>query len=335
MNYEFIITRKTWMKIKFYKELIVGMNIDILRIFAFVFIVMLHTLNRQYGLAVWMSGYAVISIGVNLFIMISGYLLLDRTETVKEFFRKRFFSILPLFIIFNIIYIYFYNHSFITIKKISAPHFWYIYMILGLYLLTPWLRKVLQYAEKETFYVVVLWFLCNVLNPYMQFFKFPKIPFSHFPITGFIGYYILGYYLKKYRYKLEKIPFICVIGVYITGFLISVLSTKYVLVTTGNRISDFFDKNSLGTFFMSVSFFIFWIKFNFKNRNKVIRMISDSTYFAYLIHIIILHYVIKISDEMIFKSVATIIVSIITGILYNYIKKILDEFYKRHVTERG
>ena len=311
------------------------MNIDILRIFAFVFIVMLHTLNRQYGLTVWMSGYAVISIGVNLFIMISGYLLLDRTETVKEFFRKRFFSILPLFIIFNIIYIYFYNHSFITIKKISAPHFWYIYMILGLYLLTPWLRKVLQYAEKETFYVVVLWFLCNVLNPYMQFFKFPKIPFSHFPITGFIGYYILGYYLKKYRYKLEKIPFICVIGVYITGFLISVLSTKYVLATTGNRISDFFDKNSLGTFFMSVSFFIFWIKFNFKNRNKVIRMISDSTYFAYLIHIIILHYVIKISDEMIFKSVATIIVSIITGILYNYIKKILDEFYKRHGTERG
>ena len=335
MNYEVIITRKTWMKIKFYKELIVGMNIDILRIFAFVFIVMLHTLNRQYGLTVWMSGYAVISIGVNLFIMISGYLLLDRTETVKEFFRKRFFSILPLFIIFNIIYIYFYNHSFITIKKISAPHFWYIYMILGLYLLTPWLRKVLQYAEKETFYVVVLWFLCNVFNPYMQFFRFPKIPFSHFPITGFIGYYILGYYLKKYRYKLEKIPFICVIGVYITGFLISVLSTKYVLVTTGNRISDFFDKNSLGTFFMSVSFFIFWIKFNFKNRNKVIRMISDSTYFAYLIHIIILHYVIKISDEMIFKSVATIIVSIITGILYNYIKKILDEFYKRHGTERG
>jgi len=310
------------MKIKFYKEFIIDMNIDILRIFAFVFIVMLHTLNRQYGLAVWMSGYAVISIGVNLFIMISGYLLLDRTETVKEFFRKRFFSILPLFIIFNIIYIYFYNHSFITIKKISAPHFWYIYMILGLYLLTPWLRKVLQYAEKETFYVVVLWFLCNILNPYMQFFRFPKIPFSHFPITGFIGYYILGYYLKKYRYKLEKIPFICVIGVYITGFLISVLSTKYVLVTTGNRISDFFNKNSLGTFFMSISFFVFWIKFNFKNRNKIIRMISDSTYFAYLIHIIILHYVIKMSDEMIFKSVVTIIISIITGILYNYIKRI-------------
>ena len=306
------------------------MNIDIIRIFAFAFIVMLHTLNRQYGLTVWMSGYAVISIGVNLFIMISGYLLLDKAESVKDFFKKRFFSILPLFAVFNIVYIYFYNHSFIAVKKISAPHFWYIYMILGLYLLTPWLRKVLQYAEKETFYVVVLWFLCNILNPYLQFFRLPKIPFSHFPITGFIGYYILGYYLKKYSKKLGKIPFIWVIAVYMAGFFISVLSTRYVLITTGNRISDFFDKNSLGTFFMTVSFFIFWLKFNFNSRNSIVRMISDSTYFAYLIHIIILHYVVKISDEMIFKSVATIVVSIITGILYNYTKKMFDGFCKRY-----
>ena len=54
------------------------MAIDIIRIFAFIFIVFLHTLNRQFGLNVWMGGYAVISIGVNLFIMISGYLLLDK-----------------------------------------------------------------------------------------------------------------------------------------------------------------------------------------------------------------------------------------------------------------
>jgi len=33
---------------------------------------------------------------------------------------------------------------------------------------------------------------------------------------------------------------------------------------------------------------------------------------------------------MIFKSVATIVVSIITGILYNYTKKIFDEFCKRY-----
>ena len=81
------------------------MNIDIIRIFAFIFIVMLHTLNRQYGLDVWMGGYAIISIGVNLFTMISGYLLLDKDEPVKDFLKKRLFNIIPLFLVFNVIYI--------------------------------------------------------------------------------------------------------------------------------------------------------------------------------------------------------------------------------------
>ena len=47
-------------------ELSIKNGIDIIRIFAFIFIVLLHTLNRLYGLNVWMGGYAVISIGVNL-----------------------------------------------------------------------------------------------------------------------------------------------------------------------------------------------------------------------------------------------------------------------------
>ena len=85
---------------------------------------------------------------------------------------------------------------------------------------------------------------------------------------------------------------------------------------------------------MSISFFAFWIKFNFKSRNRIIRVISDSTYFAYLIHIIVLHHAIKIKDEMIFKSVVTVIESIIMGILYNYGKRIFDEFCKRYKKNR-
>ena len=156
------------------------MNIDIIRIFAFIFIVMLHTLNRQYGLDVWMVGYSVISIGVNLFTMISGYLLLHKDEPVKDFLKKRLFNIIPLFLVFNVIYMFFYNISPASLlqgKAIAAPHFWYIYMILGLYLLTPWLRKAVIYAEKETLWVIVLWFLCNILNPYLRYFNLGEIPF--------------------------------------------------------------------------------------------------------------------------------------------------------------
>lgn len=301
------------------------MAIDIIRIFAFVFIVFLHTLNRQFGVDVWMGGYAIISIGVNLFIMISGYLLLDKTEEAIVFFKKRILNILPLFLVFNIIYIYFGKIPIMPIlkgKAISASHFWYIYMILGLYLLTPWLQKVLKYAEKETLFVVFLWFLCNILNPYLRYFNLAEIPFSNFPLTGFIGYYILGYFVKKYDNKVKRASFILIIVIYALGFLLSFLSTKYVLAVTGKRVSDFFDKNSLGTFIMTLSFFVFWCKFNFSKRDRIIKIVADSTYFAFLVHLIVLNFVIKISDEMIFKSVMTIGISIILGILYNLLKQI-------------
>ena len=301
------------------------MAIDIIRIFAFVFIVFLHTLNRQFGVDIWMGGYAIISIGVNLFIMISGYLLLDKTEEAIVFFKKRILNILPLFLVFNIIYIYFGKIPIIPVlkgKAISASHFWYIYMILGLYLLTPWLQKVLKYAEKETLFVVFLWFLCNILNPYLRYFNLAEIPFSNFPLTGFIGYYILGYFVKKYDNKVKRTSFILIIVIYALGFLISFFSTKYVLAVTGKRVSDFFDKNSLGTFIMTISFFVFWCKFNFSKRDRIIKIVAESTYFAFLVHLIVLHFVIKISDEMIFKSVMTIGISIILGILYNLFKQI-------------
>ena len=301
------------------------MAIDIIRIFAFVFIVFLHTLNRQFGVDVWMGGYAIISIGVNLFIMISGYLLLDKTEEAIVFFKKRILNILPLFLVFNIIYIYFGKIPIMPVlkgKTISASHFWYIYMILGLYLLTPWLQKVLKYAEKETLFVVFLWFLCNILNPYLQYFNLAEIPFSNFPLTGFIGYYILGYFVKKYDNKVKRTSFILIIVIYALGFLLSFLSTKYVLAVTGKRVSDFFDKNSLGTFIMTISFFVFWCKFNFSKRDRIIKIVAESTYFAFLVHLIVLHFIIKISDEMIFKSVMTIGISIILGILYNLFKQI-------------
>ena len=301
------------------------MAIDIIRIFAFVFIVFLHTLNRQFGVDVWMGGYAIISIGVNLFIMISGYLLLDKTEEAIVFFKKRILNILPLFLVFNIIYIYFGKIPIMPVlkgKTISASHFWYIYMILGLYLLTPWLQKVLKYAEKETLFVVFLWFLCNILNPYLRYFNLAEIPFSNFPLTGFIGYYILGYFVKKYDNKVKRTSFILIIVIYVLGFLLSFLSTKYVLAVTGKRVSDFFDKNSLGTFIMTLSFFVFWCKFNFSKRDRIIKIVADSTYFAFLVHLIVLNFVIKISDEMIFKSVMTIGISIILGILYNLLKQI-------------
>ena len=73
---------------------------------------------------------------------------------------------------------------------------------------------------------------------------------------------------------------------------------------------------------MTVSFFTFFIKFDFKNRNEIVKIIANSTYFAFLLHLLVLKMVTKISDEMIFKSFSTVIISILFGIVYEiFVKK--------------
>lgn len=81
---------------------------------------------------------------------------------------------------------------------------------------------------------------------------------------------------------------------------------------------------------MSVSFFVFFVKIEFKSRNKVIKTLSNATYFGYLIHLIILKYVVMISDEMIFKSVATVVISLVLGILWNQIENIFRNIGRRN-----
>ena len=85
------------------------MNIDILRIIALLDIILIHTLKSQNNFDILNFMFTFVSIGINLFIMISGYLLLDKEEDIRIFYKKRFFSIIPLYVIWSIIYIIYYG----------------------------------------------------------------------------------------------------------------------------------------------------------------------------------------------------------------------------------
>ena len=166
------------------------MNIDILRLIAFGFIVMIHTLIYQHNFMQYNTIFSIVGTGVNLFIIISGYLILDKeTKNPWKFFKKRFTIILIPFIFWNIVYMIVYKATVFQMLAIIAgyrfafSHFWYVYMLVGLYLLTPWLQKVLKYAEKETFFIVVLWFGVNVLKTFLVRYKLPFLNLSNFPIT--------------------------------------------------------------------------------------------------------------------------------------------------------
>lgn len=91
-------------------------------------------------------------------------------------------------------------------------HLWYLNMIIGLYLITPLLRKITS-DKKSCEYLLILSMIVSIVIPTVfDLFKFISIEFISDIVThisvfidkidmsfGYVFYYILGYYLHKYK----------------------------------------------------------------------------------------------------------------------------------------
>lgn len=298
------------------------MNIDILRLIAFGFIVMIHTLIYQHNFMQYNTIFSIVGTGVNLFIIMSGYLILDKeTKNPWKFFKKRFTIILIPFIFWNIVYMIVYKATVFQMLAIIAgyrfafSHFWYVYMLVGLYLLTPWLQKVLKYAEKETFFIVVLWFGVNVLKTFLVRYKLPFLNLSNFPITGLLGYYLLGYYIKKY-YKIIKYKYV-VSGI-LSGFVITFLVSYHSFYFLDKRDPTSYDKNTLGIFILSISIAILIIKLleKYKRKNEIATL-SKATYNAYFVHILVMYGIANFTQNFYIVTVLCIPISLAIGIAFD------------------
>lgn len=94
------------------------------------------------------------------------------------------------------------------IKKILSIPFtaqghgvlWFMYTLAGLYLVTPILSKWLRTAtRKEVEFYLFLWGI-SLLYPYLsQLFFIDKSPTGIlYYFTGYVGYFLLGYYMNTY-----------------------------------------------------------------------------------------------------------------------------------------
>src|SRR5512142_395126 len=87
---------------------------DLMRVLAIYLVVVIHTSGQLTGawgkisLAQWLMAdiYGGIArVGVPLFFMLSGFLLLPRTESLRDFYRKRVLKIVIPFVVWSVIYI--------------------------------------------------------------------------------------------------------------------------------------------------------------------------------------------------------------------------------------
>ena len=158
----------------------------------------------------------VTSAGVGLFFMISGALLFPVKTDTRTFLKKRFNRIAVPTISWSVIYVILDScvkgssirwESFISIlfSAQGNPTFWFLYTLIGLYLIAPILSRWLDnVTRRELEFYLSLWCV-TLCYPFLRLVL--DINTSETGIlyyfTGYLGYFVLGHYLRKYPDRIK------------------------------------------------------------------------------------------------------------------------------------
>lgn len=109
-------------------------------------------------------------------------------------------------------------------------HLWFLFMIAGLYLVTPFLRAIAA-EKKRCEYFLLLASVFALLLPTARKAGYPLAWFDQFQlqlVLGYSGYFVAGYYFAKYDFSKTARRVIYALG--IAGAFVTVFGTFYLSV---------------------------------------------------------------------------------------------------------
>lgn len=277
---------------------------DVLRILACMMIVMMHSpLPGKEGDGLFLSSMSYLTApGIGLFFMVSGALLLPVKLDTRSFLWKRFVKIALPTMLWTLLYLccnVWMKDGNITWRNIMSvpfsaqgnPVFWFIYTLLGLYLLAPILSPWLAVANRK----VIEFYLClwavSLCYPVLRLFV--DINSSNTGIlyyfSGYVGYFLLGYYLKTYPKRVSDrwlLP-----AMFLSLVVPIVCKWKNVEV-------DFYSMFWYLSLFVAIQCVFWWkacvtlsSKWFGNVKQTVLAEVSKLTFGIYLVHIFIMRYV--------------------------------------------
>ena len=285
---------------------------DYLRIISALGVIIIHVCAMQWSILDIHSGQwaclhiydMLMKFSVPIFFMISGRFFLDPTREMPiiKIWNKSL-RIVVVFIFWSVVYTILNicrvigegsslkeNLNWIIIEFFSGEyHMWFLYAILGLYLVTPILRKIVE-NKSLIEYFLTLFIVFGLVWPTAE--QIPKIGvlFSNIGTlmafrmtTGYVGCYVLGYYLYKYSLSHKKKTIIYALG--ILGAVFSIVATLLVSWKTGSASAKLASYLTVNVVLTSAAIYIAALNF-FKNKkaNKTVTMISKYSFGCYLIH---------------------------------------------------
>ncbi len=217
--------------------------ISTLRVLAALAVVFLHTayffVVSRGGVepSFWWFGNTIDSAVrwcVPVFVMISGALLLDpnRDEDGRTFAAKRAKRILIPLVFWTIIYLGWRifldgmalrDVPSVVLEGIPFYHMWYLYMIPGLYLATPFLRTYIRgSSDRERWVLVIFLLLLAAVNAAVSYFHRPDTQSIFSLWIPYVAYYLAGDQLRTLNvrgvsFRLLALELVAWIGVTALG----------------------------------------------------------------------------------------------------------------------
>lgn len=275
-------------------------NIELLRIISMLLIVAHHfsvhggfkfsessiTINRLWMQFFQMGG----KIGVNVFVLISGYFLiasskLKISKVLKLWFQLFFYSVVIYFI-----FTFFGNEvlSIKTLIKSCLPviytNWWFASTYFLLYLVSPYLNQLLNSFTKKEYqnFLVLLTFLWCIIP------TLTHRTIQSNPLIWFIYLYAFAGYIRVYGFfndlKTKSCMLVAIfvsILTYLSAVIFDFLGLKMVFFS--KNATYFFDMQCVPILIIAVFLFLGFLRLEIKSI-KIINVISSATFGVYLLH---------------------------------------------------
>jgi surface polysaccharide O-acyltransferase-like enzyme len=315
---------------------------DLLRIFSVFGVIVIHVgASGWFTKAAYTWDWQIMNMWhdifrwpVPLFIMISGMFNIEKFDTTQPLkveikkIMKKIFHIYCALVFWTLFYKIFvpvissYNIKeffmnpllFLNIREIiyypynaiggdSWFHLWFLYMIIGLYILTPFAKLFVENCKKNyPEYFLIIVFLIGMGIPFYNFVNtlkdIPLLPHRIYisipELSGYIGYYIAGYYFSKYKLSTKVEYTIYVLGILSTLF--SIFGTSFISIKRNELNQTLLSPTAPHMMFETIAMFLF-IKNRFENANfsvicsNIITSISKCSFGIYLIHAFMITFV--------------------------------------------
>lgn len=287
--------------------------LDLLRSIAILAVILCHLFQLypyefswgplRYLIVINTFGY----LGVPIFFMLSGALLLNREIKFRDFYKKRFARIIYPYVFWvsiTIILGYFFFGFRDNIPLIilgQNKYTWFAWTLAGLYLFIPIINPFIkEYGLEGIKIYLIVWVFTLLLN------TFGLYPFNYFELSyfaGYLGFMFLGYYLVNMGINNKKrVMVYCLLFFAISLSIHSIINFyKFEAINIGGYLNLFvafesaclallfrcFEENSYNDLNSYLSKLFNSIKNSFMS--KVILSVSILSYSMYFTHIIVIN----------------------------------------------